>query len=101
MAWLDFSLERAAFVHFKLAANGQNRNDCDWMTHQAFDEDPKNWREWQSTRFALFTGAHKACVAWSKFDNRPVLRPSVPFCMAKRGTKRALEYGRLAMGLAN
>ena len=27
--------------------------------------------------------------------------PWVPFCMAKRGTKRVLEYARLAMGFAN
>ena len=29
------------------------------------------------------------------------LYPCVPFCMAKRGTKRVLEYARLAMGFAN
>ena len=27
--------------------------------------------------------------------------PGVPFCMAKRGTQRVLEYTRLAMGFAN
>ena len=27
--------------------------------------------------------------------------PCVPFCMEKRGTKRVLEYSRLAMGFAN
>ena len=31
----------------------------------------------------------------------PLEHPQVPFCMAKRGTKRVLEYARLAMGFAN
>ena len=44
---------------------------------------------------------HTGLTSW------PVLRPSYlctlrhPFCMAKRGTTRVLEYARLAMGCAN